>query len=327
MTSILSLSYHLIINGNVGERINYYKNSNIDGFRINISKCPVWEYDLLFKNLFDLIHKHQLQGYEFIFDLPYPFKKTRIIKMLDGYWEVAPNQKLYLREWKNQNQLKRNYVYLDKLNLNIMVGDEIYFADGYGPLVCEGMSPDEIVLCAQNSFKIFEGKSFSGGKVRNCDALDLFHLCKDLSSLVDHFYFALSFVEEENDILSFCTEVGCSPNNILSKIETQKGVDNLTPILLNSTGILLGRGDLFYYSKPRFFFRNCTDTIKKTLLYDKKFYLCTDVLISLIERNVPTRAELMDVLYYKSIGCENFILPAGLSNKGNLKKAVEIINY
>lgn len=55
--------------------------------------------------------------------------------MLDAYREVAPNQKLYLREWKNQNHLKRNYVYLDKLNLNIMVGDEIYFEDRYGPLV------------------------------------------------------------------------------------------------------------------------------------------------------------------------------------------------
>lgn len=73
MTSILSLSYHLIINGNVSERINYYKNRNADGFRINISKCPVWECDVLLKNSL-IIHKHQLQGYEFIFDLLYPFK-------------------------------------------------------------------------------------------------------------------------------------------------------------------------------------------------------------------------------------------------------------
>lgn len=35
------------------------------------------------------------------------------------------------------------------------------------------MSLEEIVLCTQNSFKIFEGKSFSDGKVKNCDALDL----------------------------------------------------------------------------------------------------------------------------------------------------------
>lgn len=53
MTSILSLSHCLIINGNVGEKINYYKNRNIDGFRINISKCSAWEYDVLFKKLFD----------------------------------------------------------------------------------------------------------------------------------------------------------------------------------------------------------------------------------------------------------------------------------
>mgnify|MGYP000218634769 CR=1 FL=1 len=55
--------------------------------------------------------------------------------MLDAYQEVDSNQKLYLERVENQNKLKRNYVYLDKLNLNIMVGDEIYFEGGYGPLV------------------------------------------------------------------------------------------------------------------------------------------------------------------------------------------------
>lgn len=55
--------------------------------------------------------------------------------MLDAYQEVDSNQKLYLERVENQNKLKRNYVYLDKLNFNIMVGDEIYFEGGYGPLV------------------------------------------------------------------------------------------------------------------------------------------------------------------------------------------------
>lgn len=327
MNSVLTLSKLLLSDNTKLINIDQYLECNITQFRINVSKFLANDYDCLINKILNITNNTQYHSCRFIFDLPFPYRKSRIVKMLEPCWEVDRGQQIHLKQWEDHSPIVSTDVYLDDLNFSIDIGDEIYFADGYGLLVCENKIKSEIILTAKNKFKIYEGKSFSTGATRNSQAEKLFDLCRKITTLIDNPIFALSFLENEKDIDLFCQKIKCAPESILIKIETQKGVDNISNLVPKCGGVILGRGDLLYYAKPKDFFFNCNKIANTTIKQNKSFYLCTDILNSLIEHNIPTRAELTDVFYYKSLGCENFILPAGFSIKGNLKKAIEIINY
>lgn len=325
MNTYISLSHNLMKNDEIGIKIEELKKLDITGFRINVSKWNTWEYSTLLEKITTIVNKHHLTNYKLIFDLPYPSNKMRIIKLKNGYYDVKENQKLILKVWNNNLFVEENSVYLESLDIDIRVGETIYFADGYGMLICTKKNDHEIQLESKNNFTIYEGKSFSKGLTKTNDIIELSRLCHKLLQISNNVFFALSFVESELEIKKFIEVIGCSEQHIISKIETQAGVDNVVSILSECGGILLGRGDLYYYSKPCDFFKNCNKIANITLNENKDFYLCTDVLISLMERNIPSRADIIDISYFKSLGCTNFVLPAGVSKNENCRKAIEFI--
>ena len=108
---------------------------------------------------------------------------------------------------------------------------------------------------------------------------------------------AASFVNSKEDVKvlrKFITKNGGNMQ-IISKIESQCGVDNLDEIIEYSDAIMVARGDLGVEVKMECLPELQKQIIKKTVVKGKTVITATEMLESMIENKRPTRAEVTDV--------------------------------
>ncbi len=110
-------------------------------------------------------------------------------------------------------------------------------------------------------------------------------------------FIALSFVRRADDVgelRAFLDALG-SKAQIISKIEEQAGVANMTEIVSASDGVMVARGDLGieidYHQLPLV----QLDLVEACLREGKPVIIATHLLDSMIHSPVPTRAEVSDV--------------------------------
>ncbi len=123
---------------------------------------------------------------------------------------------------------------------------------------------------------------------------------KDLDFAVknDVEFIAASFVSNAKDVLELKTYLkskGLTDINIISKIESHSGVDNIDEIIEASEGIMIARGDMGveidYYKLPKI----QKSIIRKVKSVGKQVVVATEMLESMINNSRPTRAEISDV--------------------------------
>ncbi len=118
-----------------------------------------------------------------------------------------------------------------------------------------------------------------------------------LAALHDIDFIALSFVRSESDVRTVRKEMKKFKvtGKIISKIETQKALDNLDNIIDASDGIMVARGDLGveipiervpFYQKMM---------IRKCMILGKFVITATQMLQTMIDNPSPTRAEVSDI--------------------------------
>ena len=121
-------------------------------------------------------------------------------------------------------------------------------------------------------------------------------------------YFALSFTNSPEDVLYF--------NNLLEgykkifKIETKNAVKNLNSILNLCDSIIVDRGDLskdIDLVKIPIAQRKIQSLARKK---NKKVYIATNLLESMIKHEYPTRAELNDIYNCLELGANGLVLAA-----------------
>ncbi len=106
-------------------------------------------------------------------------------------------------------------------------------------------------------------------------------------------YIALSFAESPKQIQAVRKALpGCF---VISKIETRAGVKNFDKILDASDGIMIARGDLGHAISLEKVPPLQKDFIYKTLDKDKFVITATEMLLSMVDKKKPTRAEVSDV--------------------------------
>lgn len=139
--------------------------------------------------------------------------------------------------------------------------------------------------------------------------------------------FALSFVRTAEDVLEvrkLLAEFDTPNIEIISKIESQQGVDNLEEILKVSDGIMVARGDLGVEVAPELVPLYQKNIIKLVNKYGKFVITATHMLESMIENPRPTRAEASDVANAILDGCDVIML-SGESAIG--KYPVQSVDY
>ncbi len=140
---------------------------------------------------------------------------------------------------------------------------------------------------------------------------------KDIKDLIfgirENFeYVAMSFVGNANDVIKLKNLIKEKGGNqkIISKIERKEAYDNIDEIIKESDGIMVARGDLgneFPLEEIPFIQH---EIITKSRKAGKMVIVATQMFESMIENNLPTRAEVSDVAYAVLDGADGIMLSA-----------------
>lgn len=197
------------------------------------------------------------------------------------------------------------------------IGKEKGFSMTYPNIISE-LKDGQRVLADDGNFAFLvkkKGKntilvSETTGTLKNKKSLNIPGADFPLPMLIDHDFealklasreevdfVALSFVRTVEDIRVVKKEMDKYKlkAKVISKIETQRALDNLDEIIEESDGIMVARGDLgveLPYEEVPFYQKKI---IKKSLEYGIPVITATQMLQSMVESPVPTRAEVSDV--------------------------------
>ena len=137
------------------------------------------------------------------------------------------------------------------------------------------------------------GISISLPGITEKDAADIrFGLENDID------FIAASFVRKAQDVLEIreiLEEMDMNHVQIISKIESQEGIDNIEEIIKVSDGIMVARGDLGVEIPAEIMPMVQKDIIKKCNAAGKAVITATQMLESMQQNPRPTRAEASDV--------------------------------
>jgi len=107
-------------------------------------------------------------------------------------------------------------------------------------------------------------------------------------------YLAVSFAETVTQIKKYQNIFG-KKVKIIAKIETQKGINNLNNLIKAADGILIARGDLSTNIKPEDVPIFQKIIIKRCNKVNKFVVTATEMLLSMVEKTKPEKAEISDV--------------------------------
>lgn len=155
---------------------------------------------------------------------------------------------------------------------------------------CKVLRPG--ILSSRKSFKI-EGKEFNGPALTKEDRMNLSNAKSYGVNAVMQ-----PFVRNGQDIRALrkvLHDYNCESIRIFAKIENQTGLQHLDEIMGESDMIVIARGDLGNDMPLWHLPAVQKDIEKKCLKKHKPFMVVTQMLTSMIENPVPTRAEVNDI--------------------------------
>ena len=121
--------------------------------------------------------------------------------------------------------------------------------------------------------------------------------------------FALSFANNKQDVINFRKLIG-EKSDLISKIETNMALNNLSEIIKNSNKILIDRGDLSRYVPIERIPIVQMQILKKANLMKRKCYVATNLLETMVQNDQPTRAESNDIFSTLEKGADGLVLAA-----------------
>ncbi|MDL2310571.1 pyruvate kinase [Peptostreptococcaceae bacterium OttesenSCG-928-C18] len=187
-----------------------------------------------------------------------------------------------------------------ELPKDVKIGCHILVDDGLVDLKVVDVTETDVITEVQN-YGILKSKK--GVNVPNTNINLPAITEKDKSDLIFAIengldFIAASFIRKAQDVLDIrkiLEDNGGSNIQIISKIESQEGVDNLDEIIAASDGIMVARGDLGVEIKTEIMPIVQKEIIKKTSFAGKPVITATQMLDSMIRNPRPTRAEVTDV--------------------------------
>ena len=197
------------------------------------------------------------------------------------------------------NETKTSISYKD-LYKDVKPGAKILVDDGSIEFEVQKIDGKDIVCKALNTGMLGSRKTVNiQGVVVNLPALaqkDIDDITKGIDAGFDYIF--ASFVRRVSDvkeIRELLDKNGGEKIGIISKIESQEGIDNFEEILAASDGIMVARGDMAveipFYRVPviqKHFIKRCNEVGKPVIT-------ATQMLESMTKNPRPTRAEVSDV--------------------------------
>jgi pyruvate kinase len=270
--------------------------NGIDGVRLNMSHSD----HNFYKKLFDSIHEACLEEntpLAILADLQGP--KIRIGELVKQELEIKTGETIEVTVENIIGDEKKISASYASLVNDASIGDKILINDGLIRL--------RIIEKTNNSVKCFieEGGILSPRKGMNLPGMKLSTPSitekdfADLEFLIEHRvdYIALSFVRSPEDVrrLKIWLKEKGKDIPVIAKIEKKEAVDFLDEIIKISDGIMIARGDLGVEFPPQDVPVLQKNIIRKCNEVGKLVITATQMLESMINSPIPTRAEASDV--------------------------------
>ena len=268
--------------------------AGMDVARINFAHGNREEHARDIKNI-RLVSKKLRRPVAILQDLPGP--KLRVGKL--------PTEPLYLRRLDRvvlttrptaaKSEIPVAYPDLPKA---VSKGDTVYMADGTIRLEVLKSHGEEVEARVLNGGTLTSGKGVNLPRLRirlpAITSEDAKHIRFGLENDVDAV--GVSFVQKVDDVKAARKVAQKERSNlfIVAKIEKREAVENLEPIIRESDGVMVARGDLgVELSLER------VPVIQKRIIYEankqgKPVITATQMLESMVASPVPTRAEVAD---------------------------------
>ncbi len=225
--------------------------------------------------------------------------EIRTGKLETGKAMLKPGQNFVLTNRNiigNESEVSISYAALVD---DVSIDDNILLADGLISLQVTDKTATDIICKVVNGGELGDKKGVNLPGI----AIDLpFLSAQDeqdilfgINNEVD--FIAASFVNRAEDVLEIrrMLEKADSNINIIAKIESQQGVNNLESIIKVADGIMVARGDLGVEIPPEEVPLVQKQIVSSCCLEGKLVIIATQMLESMIQNPRPTRAEVSDV--------------------------------
>lgn len=301
--------------------------AGVDGFRLNFSHGDF----KIFSNYVNIIRDQAnklKRNIAIIGDLQGP--KIRVGKIKSGAVQLKPDKIITIYDEEilgDENGFSTSY---KKFSKEIEVGERILIDDGLLKL--------NAISKSKNSIKC---KVVEGGLLKEKKGVNIPDSILKTSALTNQDkewidfsirnnldFIALSFVRNEKDIFELKDYLKQKKASIpiIAKIELKQGVKNFESILKVADAIMVARGDLGVEIGPeevppvqKFIIKRCIETRKLVIT-------ATQLLDSMINNPIPTRAEASDVANVVLDGTDAVLLTAETSIGKNPVRVIQTIS-
>jgi pyruvate kinase len=297
--------------------------------RFNFSHGTYEEYEKDFALIRTLNKKYKKQVKTLV-DLE--GHRIRIGEIKNGKTELKKGQHFILTN-KEKITGDNKKIFIDYLNplTDIKKGFNIFIDDGNLKLKVLSSKKEEIITEVQRDYVL---KKHKGVNIPQADLRfppieekDREGMIYALEHNVD--FVANSFVRNTSDMKPLIDILKSKKNKkckLVAKIEDRSGIENINSILKVCDGIMIARGDMGIsinlWTVPvvqKFIIKKCTA--------HKKFVItATQMLESMVENSIPTRAEVSDVANAVLDGSDYVMLSAETAIGKYPDKAVEIMD-
>ncbi len=286
------------------------KGNNNYIYRINGAHGSLKDIECYIKNI-----KRDIADVEVLIDLP--GNKIRTANL---------EEPVQLKIDKNFSLLTHqiNYKFFYK---SIRKGDIVLADDSTLKFVVEEMNDERIIFTSKSEGLLFSNKGLHVKGIYS-EAPFLFQRDKELIELSNKHrvsYIGLSFVRTVNDI-NIAKELIDNNIKIISKIETKAAVDNLNDILQTVDYILVDRGDLSTEVGLEKIPSYQKFIVEKALFRNKKVFLATQFLKNMVDKPIPSIAEIVDLYNTFKMGVYGIQLSEETAIGKYPMKCLEVIN-
>lgn len=280
------------------DKIRALIEAGVNVFRLNFSHGTHKEHSETFE-IIRRIAKELESPVAILQDLCGP--KIRITNIEGDFATIPPNTSIELRHATGNTQSTSEVIYVETTDPTKILtkGDRVFLADGMVELTCLEVTR-EYVKCV----------SVKGGRIRSKVGIafpdsevelpattkkDFLDLEWGISHAVD--FVAVSFVSNKADIEKVRKQINSANSNVqvIAKIERRTALENIQEIIEASDGIMVARGDL-----------GIDLPLEKIPLIQKKLIeigvshnvpviVATQMLHSMVNSIIPTRAEVSDI--------------------------------
>ncbi|MHB0865485.1 MAG: pyruvate kinase [Minisyncoccota bacterium] len=227
--------------------------------------------------------------------------KVRIGDFAKGSITLVPGARFTLSTLPCEGETERVFISYPYLHEEVKKGDIIMLDDGRRKLEVVSVRGHDVItrVIVGGTIKGRRGVNIPGAfrKVSPITAKDRTDLAFGLAQKVD--FVALSFVRSAADVKKLRALIEKqSPKHtpaIIAKIETAEAMEDIDAIIKAADGVMVARGDLAVEVSPENVPFMQKQIIRKSVAAGKPVITATQMLESMIESPVPTRAEVGDV--------------------------------